>query len=82
MTVTITLDAQLASGVDSLVRSGRFGSGAEVLNEGVRLVLDREAKLAELDAAIQRGLDDADAGRSEDAEVVFDRLRRKFEAML
>ncbi|WP_244547604.1 hypothetical protein [Bradyrhizobium sp. OK095] len=33
------------------------------MREGVRLIQNREARLAALDAAIARGLDDADANR-------------------
>ena len=45
------------------------------------LVQDREARLARIDAAISRGIEDAKARRSEDAEVVLARLRRKYEAI-
>ena len=36
---------------------------------------------AKFDAEIQKGLDDAAAGRVKDAEVVFDRLIAKYRAM-
>jgi len=47
----------------------------------VRLVQDRETKLAALDASIMRGLADADAGRTKPASEVFDRLEAKYRAM-
>jgi len=48
-----------------------------VLREGVRLIQEREARLAVLDAAIARGLDDAEAGRMRSSSEVFDRLEAK-----
>jgi antitoxin ParD1/3/4 len=51
-----------------------------VLREGVRLVQEREAKLAALDAALARGLADVETGRLRPAEEVFDRLEAKYKA--
>jgi antitoxin ParD1/3/4 len=62
------------------VASGRYRSKSEVLREGVRLIQDRELKLAVLDAAIARGLADADAGRVTPSADVFDRLEAKLAA--
>ena len=61
--------------------TGRFGSKSEVLREGVRLVQDRETRLAALDASIMRGIADADVGRTKPAGDVFDRLEAKYNAM-
>jgi antitoxin ParD1/3/4 len=51
-----------------------------VLREGVRLIQEREARLAALDASIARGLADADADRVKTSSAVFDRLETKFAA--
>jgi antitoxin ParD1/3/4 len=67
--------------IDRLVASGRYGSKIEVIREGVRLVEERERKLAVLDAAIERGIADAEAGRVTPADVVFDRLTAKYRHM-
>lgn len=64
--------------VAELVRSGRYNSKSEVLREGVRLIQEREMRLAALDASIRRGLADADAGRVTAAATVFDRLEAKY----
>jgi antitoxin ParD1/3/4 len=80
--ISADLGQQLESFVSKMVESGRYNSKSEVLREGVRLVQDREARLAALDAAIARGLADADAGRTQPADAVFDRLEAKYTAML
>lgn len=72
---------QLESFVADLVEKGRYNSKSEVLREGVRLIQERERRLAALDASIARGLADAGAGRTKPAEKVFDRLERKYRAM-
>ncbi|MCZ7854677.1 type II toxin-antitoxin system ParD family antitoxin [Agrobacterium salinitolerans] len=79
--ISADLGKQLESYIQHLVDTGRYGSKSEVLREGVRLVQDRETKLAALDASIMRGLADADAGRTKPASEVFDRLEAKYRAM-
>ncbi|MGV1988765.1 type II toxin-antitoxin system ParD family antitoxin [Agrobacterium sp. 22-221-1] len=79
--ISADLGKQLESYIQQLVDTGRYGSKSEVLREGVRLVQDRETKLAALDASIMRGLADADAGRTKPASDVFDRLEAKYRAM-
>jgi antitoxin ParD1/3/4 len=79
--ISADLGKQLEALVAKLVESGRYNSKSEVLREGVRLIEEREAKLAALDAAIARGLADAEAGRTKPAEEVFARLERKYRSM-
>ncbi|WP_246677951.1 type II toxin-antitoxin system ParD family antitoxin, partial [Mesorhizobium sp. B2-7-2] len=67
--------------VNRLVKTGRYNSKSEVLREGVRLVEEREKRLATLDAALARGIADADAGRVKPGADVFDRLESKYKAM-
>ncbi|HEY0414304.1 MAG TPA: type II toxin-antitoxin system ParD family antitoxin [Allosphingosinicella sp.] len=79
--ISADLGQRLEAFVSGLVENGRYNSKSEVLREGVRLVQEREARLATLDAAIARGLADAEAGRTEAAEDVFDRLEAKYRAL-
>lgn len=79
--ISADLGQQLESFVTSLVATGRYNSKSEVLREGVRLIQDRETRLAALDASIARGLADADAGRTTPADGVFDRLEAKYRTM-
>ena len=76
--ISADLGRQLEAFVAQLVDTGRYNSKSEVLREGVRLVQEREARLAALDASIMRGLADAEAGRTKPAEEVFDRLEAKY----
>lgn len=79
--ISADLGQQLENFVASLVATGRYNSKSEVLREGVRLIHERETRLAALDASIARGLADADAGRTSPAEDVFSRLEAKYRAM-
>ena len=81
MAISVELGDPLDRFVDGLVRDGRYNSKSEILREGVRLIQEREFRLAVLDAAIARGLADADAGRVKPASEVFDRLEAKYKAL-
>ena len=81
MAISADLGNVLEDFVNKLVENGRYNSKSEVLREGVRLIQDREAKLAALDAAIARGLADVEAGRTKPIDEVFDRLGAKYKKM-
>lgn len=78
MAIGAELGAHLEGVVKELVSTGRYNSKSEVLREGVRLVQEREKRLAALDAELAKGLADAEAGRVKPAEDVFDRLEAKY----
>jgi antitoxin ParD1/3/4 len=78
---SVDLGAHLEEFVERLVKTGRYNSKSEVLREGVRLIQERDIRLAALDSAIARGQDDAKAGRIKPADEVFDRLEAKYRAM-
>ncbi|WP_454887912.1 type II toxin-antitoxin system ParD family antitoxin [Sphingomonas oryzagri] len=79
--ISADLGSQLEAYVSKLVESGRYNSKSEVLREGVRVIQERETRLAALDASIARGLADADAGRTKPVDEVFDKLEAKYAAM-
>jgi antitoxin ParD1/3/4 len=81
MPSSANLGPRLESYVTELVKSGRYQSRSEVLREGIRLVEEREKRLAALDAALARGIADADAGRVKPLDEVADRLFAKYQAM-
>ncbi len=82
MAISAELGEKLELVVTDLVKNGRYNSKSEVLREGVRLVQEREARLAKLNAAIDEGLADVAAGRVHPAEEVFAKLRAKYQAMI
>jgi antitoxin ParD1/3/4 len=75
------LGQHLEDYVSELVKTGRYGSRSEVLREGVRLIEEREKRLAVLDAAIMRGLADLEAGRVTTSQQVRDELVAKYRAL-
>ena len=80
MPSSVDLGKKLEQTVTALIKSGRYNSRSEVLREGVRLVEEREARLAALDAAIARGVADGDASRVNSAASTFDRLAARYAA--
>ena len=77
MASSVNLGDQLEAFITDAVKNGRYGSRSEVLREGVRLVQERETKWARFDAEIQKGIDDAEAGRTVPLDEAFDRVREK-----
>jgi antitoxin ParD1/3/4 len=77
---SVDLGKSLEKIVDDLVRRGRYNSRSEVLRAGVRLLHEREIRVAEFDAMIAAGVADLDAGRAEDMDTVLARLQSKLAA--
>lgn len=74
MAISADLGKPLEDFVENLVKSGRYGSKSEVLREGIRLVQEREAKLAEFHALIQEGVDAIERGDVYELDEVFDEI--------
>jgi len=81
MPISADLGEKLEAVVNDLVANGRYNSKSEVLREGVRLVQEREAALAELQATLAPGVADIKAGRTKPLEEVVGRLSSKYGAM-
>jgi antitoxin ParD1/3/4 len=75
MASSVNLGPVLEDIVDKLVANGRFNSRSDVLREGVRIIHEHETRLAELEAALERGMADAKAGRVVDLDEAFDFIR-------
>ena len=81
MASSVDLGSQLENFVGQLVKTGRYNSRSEILREGVRLIHERETRLAALDASISRGIADADAGRIQSLDSAAAALDAKYAAM-
>jgi antitoxin ParD1/3/4 len=81
MAISAELGEKLEAVVNDLVANGRYNSKSEVLREGVRLVQEREAALAQLHTALKAGVADIKAGRTKPLEDVVARLSVKYQAM-
>lgn len=71
----ITLNYQIKSFVRHKLDSGRYRSVSELVNEALRLMLEREKRLTELKADIQAGIEQAERGELIDAETAFESAR-------
>ncbi len=79
--ISADLGSQLEGFVTKLVETGRYNSKSEVLREGIRLIQEREARLAVLDQALAKGISDAESRRTKPAEEAFARLEAKYQTM-
>lgn len=72
-TMNVSLTSELAHFVEREVRSGRYASSSELVQEGLRLLARaadvEEEELAPLRAAIAEGIADMDAGHFSDRTV-------------
>jgi antitoxin ParD1/3/4 len=81
MPSSYTLGKHFEAFVQAQLASGRYGNASEVLRGALRLMEERERRLAALDAALERGIADVEAGRVYDADEVFDELEARLTAM-
>ena len=81
--MTLTLTGELEQFVRDEVKRGAFASSSEYVRDLVRerylKERDHAAKLKALDAALARGIADAEAGRTMPLDEAFKRLREKLD---
>ena len=77
---SVTLPGEMARVIHERVSSGNYGSVSEVIRDAMRAWLQRERRLAALDAALARGVAELEAGQGEDAEQVRRELRERLGA--
>ncbi|MDO7840872.1 type II toxin-antitoxin system ParD family antitoxin [Sphingomonas immobilis] len=68
--LSITLPAEMVRVIRAKVESGGYGSNSEVIREAMRGWMERERHFATLEAAVERGIADAEAGRVYTSEEV------------
>ncbi len=77
--MTLTLTHELEQFVREEVKRGAFASSSEYVRDLVRerylAERDRAARLQALEAALERGIADAEAGRVMPLDVAFKKLR-------
>ncbi len=73
---SVALGDYLHGFVEQKVREGRFGNASEVVRAGLRLLEERETKIAALRAAVQEGLDSGPA-QSFDVEELLKEVERE-----
>ncbi len=78
--LSITLPAEMVRLIREKVDRGAYASNSEVIREAMRGWMERESRLAALDAAITRGMADAQAGRVQEVETVRQELGKRFES--
>ena len=81
MPSSYTLGKHFETFVQAQLASGRYNNASEVLRDALRLMEDRERRLASLDAAIERGIADIEAGRVHDLDEVCDELDAELAAL-
>lgn len=76
-----TLGEHFEAFIQAQLATGRYTSADEVLHEALRLMEERERRRTALDAAIEHGLADVEAGLVRDADVVFGELESELHAL-
>ena len=77
---SVTLPGEMARVIHERVNSGNYGSVSEVIRDAMRAWLQRERRLAVLDAALVRGIAELDAGQGQDVEQVRNDLHERLSA--
>ena len=79
--MNIIISERNLSHIKRKVESGRYSSTDDVLGSALALLDERDAalesELGEMRESVQRGTEQADAGRVVSAGEVFDELRRR-----
>jgi antitoxin ParD1/3/4 len=81
MPSSYTLGRHFEAFIQAQLASGRYNNASEVMRDALRLMEERERRLAAVDAALERGLADIEAGRVHDADTVFDELEVRYARM-
>jgi antitoxin ParD1/3/4 len=82
-TMNVSVPDPMRDWVQSRIDSGRYASVSDYVRDLIRkdqmAAGDQDQWLASLDAALERAVADAEAGRVTSADAVFDRLQTKYE---
>ncbi len=81
MPSSYTLGKHFEAFVQAQLASGRYNNASEVLRDTLRLMEERERRMAALDVAIERGMGDPKQGRVHPAEAVFEELEAELASL-
>jgi antitoxin ParD1/3/4 len=81
MGTTVSLGNHFESFVQQMLQSGRYNNASEIVRDGLRMIEERERRVATLDAILTRSRADVKAGRMTPAEQVFDNLEAEINAL-
>lgn len=70
----VRLDQNDQAFVDQLVAEGRYGSASEAVHDGLRILREREGKLASLRESINRSIEQGGSYTSEEVLASVDEL--------
>ncbi|TWF50386.1 ribbon-helix-helix domain-containing protein [Neorhizobium alkalisoli] len=70
--ITVTLEPDLGDFVRDQVENGSFASPSDYVEDLVRRTLERDQARKKLEAELQKGIDDIEAGRVMSLEEAFD----------
>jgi antitoxin ParD1/3/4 len=76
--ITVTLEPEIEDFVRAEVERGPFNSPSDYVEDLIRERRERELARRELDAELQKGIDDIDAGRVMSIEEAFDSVYEEF----
>ncbi len=66
--------------VEALLKTGRYGSASEIVREGLRLVEEREAKLAALWETIEASLARGGQSSDDDIDIQLDKVAEELKS--
>jgi antitoxin ParD1/3/4 len=75
--ITVTLEPDLGDFVRDQVESGSFASPSDYVEDLVRRTLERDQARKKLEADIQKGIDDIEAGRFLPLDEAFAEVRSR-----
>jgi antitoxin ParD1/3/4 len=76
MPSSYTLGPRFEGLIKDLLAGGRYNNASEVVRDGLRLLEERERRLAALDAMIFEGIAAADAGQVHGIEETREHLKK------
>lgn len=74
--MSIHIPDHFNAAIQKLISEGKYANENDIVEEGIRLVIAHE----HMNAEVQSGIDDLDAGRSVEASEVYEEARKRIRA--